>query len=136
MDWNAAHPFAFLQVFGTATKPLMRWVLPPTSRSDYDYTTSEPNTPKVFAFDAGFRAPLLGPDAQAGSPLGPPRRSSLAMLLAAPTNFIHDAWRAFDDAYMRPVFGGRGFVPYNSDILTNAEDDAAYPFHSPFRPSF
>ncbi|KAG0582840.1 hypothetical protein M758_3G092200 [Ceratodon purpureus] len=125
-----------LMVFGTATKPLMRWVLPPTSRSDYDYTTSEPNTPKVFAFDAGFRAPLLGPDAQAGSPLGPPRRSSLAMLLAAPTNFIHDAWRAFDDAYMRPVFGGRGFVPYNSDILTNAEDDAAYPFHSPFRPSF
>lgn len=125
----------FIQIFGTASKPLMRWVLPPVSKSEYDYSTSEPHTPKDPISGADFHVPLLGSGPLTGSPLGPPR-SSLAMLLAAPTNFIHDAWRAFDDAYMRPVFGGRGFVPYHSDTLTNAENDAAYPFHSPFRPSF
>ncbi|XP_024389243.1 sodium/hydrogen exchanger 1 isoform X2 [Physcomitrium patens] len=119
-----------LTVFGTATKPLMHWVLLPTSRSELG--ESEPNTPKDFAF-ADFHVPLLlGSSQQTGSPHPGPRRSSLAVLLSAPSNIIHDGWRSFDDGYMRPLFGGRGFVPYNTDVLTNAEDDAAYPFHSPF----
>lgn len=116
-----------LMVFGTATKPLMRCVLPPTSKSEY--LESEPHTPKDFSF-SDFHVPLLlGSNQLSGSPRPVARRSSLVMLLSAPTNVIHDAWRAFDDAYMRPLFGGRGFVPYNSDPLTNAEDDVAYPCH-------
>ncbi|MCO5613146.1 hypothetical protein L7F22_067422 [Adiantum nelumboides] len=33
--------------------------------------------------------------------------SSLHMLLRAPTSTVHYFWRKFDDAYMRPMFGGR-----------------------------
>lgn len=40
------------------------------------------------------------------------RPSSLRMLLTRPTRTVHYYWRKFDDAFMRPVFGGRGFVPY------------------------
>lgn len=28
-----------------------------------------------------------------------------------PTTTVHYFWRKFDDKFMRPVFGGRGFVP-------------------------
>lgn len=41
---------------------------------------------------------------------GLPRPQSLGMLLTAPRSKIHHVWRKFDDAYMRPTFGGRGFV--------------------------
>lgn len=43
---------------------------------------------------------------------GPLRPSSLRMLLTKPTRTVHYYWRKFDDAFMRPVFGGRGFVPF------------------------
>uniref|UniRef100_A0A9I9DBD6 Cation/H+ exchanger transmembrane domain-containing protein n=1 Tax=Cucumis melo TaxID=3656 RepID=A0A9I9DBD6_CUCME len=41
-----------------------------------------------------------------------PRPTSLRMLLTTPTRSVHYYWRMFDDRYMRPVFGGRGFVPF------------------------
>lgn len=41
-----------------------------------------------------------------------PRPSSLRMLLRKPTHTVHYYWRKFDDCFMRPVFGGRGFVPF------------------------
>lgn len=37
--------------------------------------------------------------------------SSLRSLLATPTRSVHRFWRRFDDTFMRPMFGGRGFVP-------------------------
>lgn len=37
--------------------------------------------------------------------------SSIRDLLTTPTHTVHRLWRKFDDAVMRPVFGGRGFVP-------------------------
>lgn len=40
------------------------------------------------------------------------RPSSLRMLLSKPTHTVHYYWRKFDNAFMRPVFGGRGFVPF------------------------
>lgn len=40
------------------------------------------------------------------------RPGSLRMLLNAPTHTVHHYWRKFDDSFMRPVFGGRGFVPF------------------------
>jgi len=37
---------------------------------------------------------------------------SLRLLWTTPTYTVHRLWRKFDDTFMRPVFGGRGFVPY------------------------
>ncbi|RWW43694.1 hypothetical protein BHE74_00050613 [Ensete ventricosum] len=34
------------------------------------------------------------------------------MILTAPSRSVHHYWRKFDDKFMRPVFGGRGFVPF------------------------
>lgn len=41
-----------------------------------------------------------------------PRPTRLGMLLSKPTHTVHHYWRKFDDAFMRPMFGGRGFVPF------------------------
>ncbi|GFZ14051.1 Na+/H+ exchanger 1 [Actinidia rufa] len=41
-----------------------------------------------------------------------PRPTSLRTLLSTPSHTVHYYWRKFDNAFMRPVFGGRGFVPF------------------------
>ncbi|PIM98976.1 Sodium/hydrogen exchanger protein [Handroanthus impetiginosus] len=93
-------------VFGIFTKHLLRLLLPP---SDFNDPTipSEPSTPPSMTM------PLLANEQDPGEdPMGSrniPRRHSLRMLLTTPTNTVHYYWRKFDDAYMRPVFGGRGF---------------------------
>ncbi|XP_042422112.1 sodium/hydrogen exchanger 2-like [Zingiber officinale] len=97
-------------VFGLMTKPLIYFLLPPNSK---DLTrslsvSSEPSSPKSFL------VPLLGngpgSEVEAAQHILPP--TSLRMLLTRPTRSVHHYWRRFDDAFMRPVFGGRGFVPY------------------------
>ncbi|GKV39033.1 hypothetical protein SLEP1_g46865 [Rubroshorea leprosula] len=72
--------------------------------------SSEPSTPKSLTL------PLLNnePDSEAnhqgnGSVHRP---TSLRMLLSTPSHTVHYYWRKFDNAFMRPVFGGRGFTPY------------------------
>ncbi|KAL7172231.1 hypothetical protein ACSBR2_031847 [Camellia fascicularis] len=93
-------------VFGMLTKPLVRFLLPPTHSSNI--ISSEPSSPKSLTL------PLLGnkqdPEADAGNH-DVPRPTSLRMLLSTPTNTVHYYWRKFDDSFMRPMFGGRGFVP-------------------------
>nr|GEY91794.1 sodium/hydrogen exchanger 2-like [Tanacetum cinerariifolium] len=99
-------------VFGLITKPLVRLLLPP-SKGDMSMSrmaSTEPTSPNAFI------VPLLGnnrdPEAasvQNGSVLHP---SSLRVFLSTPSHTVHYYWRKFDDAFMRPVFGGRGFVPY------------------------
>ncbi|MBA0856900.1 hypothetical protein Goshw_004663 [Gossypium schwendimanii] len=95
-------------VFGLMTKPLVRLLLP----SPKHLTTtlsSEPSTPKSFI------VPLIGnegePEADQNN-RNARRPTSLRMLLTTPSNTVHYYWRKFDDAFMRPVFGGRGFVPF------------------------
>jgi len=39
-----------------------------------------------------------------------------------PTTTVHYFWRKFDDKFMRPVFGGRGFVPVVPGSLHVEED--------------
>ncbi|KAG5559974.1 hypothetical protein RHGRI_003310 [Rhododendron griersonianum] len=92
-------------VFGLLTKPLVR-VLLPSPKQLSRALSSEPTTPKSFI------VPLLSNGQDSEVDLAPhvPRPSSLRMLLAAPTRSVHYYWRKFDDAFMRPVFGGRGFV--------------------------
>lgn len=48
-----------------------------------------------------------------------PHRTSLNMLLSSPSSTVHHYWRMFDDAFMRPMFGGRGFVPQAPNSLND-----------------
>uniref|UniRef100_A0A5B7BUW5 Sodium/hydrogen exchanger n=1 Tax=Davidia involucrata TaxID=16924 RepID=A0A5B7BUW5_DAVIN len=95
-------------VFGLMTKPLIRCLLPPPKQSS-STVSSEPDTPKSVT------VPLLGAGQDSEVDLdghNVPRPSSLRILLSAPTHTVHRYWRKFDDSFMRPMFGGRGFVPY------------------------
>lgn len=97
-----------MQVFGLLTKPLIR-VLLPSPKYLMRMLSSEPSTPKSFI------VPLLGNGHESEadqSNQNVPRPTSLRMLLSTPSHTVHYYWRKFDNAFMRPVFGGRGFVPY------------------------
>ncbi|KAF1861200.1 hypothetical protein Lal_00000619 [Lupinus albus] len=96
-------------VFGLMTKPLIRLLLP---RGPPKGTTSmistDPPTPKSVTI------PLLGSAQESEADIGGHeihRPGSLRALLSTPTHTVHRFWRKFDNAFMRPVFGGRGFVP-------------------------
>ncbi|CAK8572397.1 unnamed protein product [Lathyrus sativus] len=94
-------------VFGLLTKPLIRLLLP-HSKVTTSMTTTETSTPKSFI------VPLLGNSRDSEADLEGHeihRPNSLRALLATPTHTVHRLWRKFDDSFMRPVFGGRGFVP-------------------------
>ncbi|GMN46487.1 hypothetical protein TIFTF001_015675 [Ficus carica] len=95
-------------VFGLMTKPIVRIFLP--SSKHISALSSEPSTPKSLT------TPLLSDgqedtEANAGSN-NISRPTSLRMLLSIPSHTVHHYWRKFDDSFMRPVFGGRGFVPF------------------------
>ncbi|KAJ7978050.1 Sodium/hydrogen exchanger [Quillaja saponaria] len=95
-------------VFGLMTKPLIRLLLPHQKPTTSMLLLSDPSTPKSVT------VPLLGAVQYSEADLDGhdiPRRSSLRALLSTPTHTVHRYWRKFDDAFMRPVFGGRGFVP-------------------------
>nr|ABD66754.1 Na+/H+ antiporter [Populus euphratica] len=97
-------------VFGMLTKPLISILLPhPKYQSRSLSFSSDPATPKSFT------VPLLGEGQDSLDDLGGrdiPRPSSLRALLTTPTHTVHYYWRKFDNAFMRPMFGGRGFVPF------------------------
>lgn len=84
-------------VFGMMTKPLIG-ILLPQAKYTMSMLSSEPSSPKSFT------VPLLSNDQNTPSPLG--------LFLRIPSHTVHHYWRRFDDAFMRPVFGGRGFVPF------------------------
>ncbi|PSS01479.1 Sodium/hydrogen exchanger 2 like [Actinidia chinensis var. chinensis] len=94
-------------VFGLLTKPLVRLLLPSPKHLNRTLS-SEPTTPKSFI------VPLLDNGQNSEADLGShiPRPTSLRMLLSTPAHTVHYYWRKFDNAFMRPVFGGRGFVPF------------------------
>nr|ABG89337.1 Na+/H+ antiporter [Caragana korshinskii] len=94
-------------VFGLMTKPLIRLLLPHPKATN-SMTTTESSTPKSAI------VPLLGSAQDSEADLDGHeihRPSSIRALLSTPTHTVHRLWRRFDDSFMRPVFGGRGFVP-------------------------
>lgn len=97
-------------VFGLMTKPLIRLLLP-LSQKPLNSTCSEPTTP-VSLFSSLLENSSLVENGRGGEDQTIHRPSSLRMLLLKPTHTVHHYWRKFDDSFMRPVFGGRGFVPY------------------------
>ncbi|XP_024375203.1 sodium/hydrogen exchanger 3 isoform X2 [Physcomitrium patens] len=125
-------------VFGTATKPLISWLLPPHFRSNYSDSASL--SPKA-SLDADFHIPLLMDtereelEANDRSTInqilnGLPRPQSIGMLLTAPRSTIHHVWRKFDDSYMRPTFGGRGYVRLVSRRDMDIQEDEILEDHS------
>ncbi|KAF9607453.1 hypothetical protein IFM89_035591 [Coptis chinensis] len=94
-------------VFGMMTKPIVRLMLNPPKYFN-SMMSSEPSSPKSFI------VPLLEneQESEADFSHSVPRPTSLRMLLATSSRSVHHYWRKFDDAFMRPVFGGRGFVPF------------------------
>ncbi|KAL0658503.1 hypothetical protein Bca4012_079088 [Brassica carinata] len=102
-------------VFGMLTKPLRRYLFPhqqgPTSMLSDDNN----NTPK------SIQVPLLDQDSSIEEVAGNenlPRPDSIRGFLTRPTKTVHYYWRQFDDSFMRPVFGGRGFGPFVSSSPT------------------
>ncbi|GMI84606.1 sodium hydrogen exchanger 2 [Hibiscus trionum] len=93
-------------VFGLLTKPLIRFLIPhPTVTTSMLSGTSSPKSAMT---------PFLGSARESfdDSPRGAQRPGSIRALLTTPTHTVHYYWRKFDNAFMRPVFGGRGFVPF------------------------
>ncbi|KAK8682796.1 hypothetical protein V6N13_055170 [Hibiscus sabdariffa] len=105
-------------VFGLMTKPLVR-ILLPSPKHLTRMLSSEPSTPQSFF------VPLFGNDngSEADQSNQNVRRpNSLRMLLTTPSRTVHYYWRKFDDGFMRPVFGGRGFVPFIPGSPTERND--------------
>ncbi|KAG4908562.1 hypothetical protein AAZX31_20G216000 [Glycine max] len=99
-------------VFGLLTKPLIRLLLPhtPHHKESSITITTDPSTPSPKS----VTVPLLGSAQESEVDIDGHdihRPSSIRALLSTPTHTVHRLWRKFDDAFMRPVFGGRGFVP-------------------------
>ncbi|KAK4492565.1 hypothetical protein RD792_003380 [Penstemon davidsonii] len=86
-------------VFGLLTKPLVRLLLPPSDHPNI-MNSVDPSSPKSLAL------PLLGNGLESGGG-GEDSTPSFRTLLSTPTHTVHHYWRKFDDACMRPVFGGR-----------------------------
>ncbi|XP_074310868.1 sodium/hydrogen exchanger 4 [Silene latifolia] len=80
-------------VFGFLTKPLILYLVPHTP-------PQESKTPKE-----DLTLPMLSMDESASTNLSR-AKDSLALLMERPIHIIHSYWRKFDDAYMRPTFGG------------------------------
>lgn len=97
-----------IQVFGSITKPLIEAVL---------LRHAKPMVSDVTEFQSLEELRFLflengGPSEQGQDDDSHPRRRSLRMLMTYPAISIHYMWRKFDDRFMRPVFGGRGFFPF------------------------
>ncbi|KAK7837501.1 sodium/hydrogen exchanger 2 [Quercus suber] len=104
-------------VGGLLTKPIVRFLLPQQKHSSGIISPD-------FSSSKSLNLPLLGINGQ--EPEGNistniTRPSSLRMLWTTPSHTVHCYWRKFDDAVMRPVFGGRGFVPYIPGSPTETE---------------
>lgn len=88
-------------VFGLLTKPLINLLIPPRPGNAADISSQSFLDPLLSS--------LLGSDLDIGQY---PPQTNLQLLLTIPTRSVHRVWRKFDDRFMRPMFGGRGFVPF------------------------
>ncbi|OEL35292.1 Sodium/hydrogen exchanger 2 [Dichanthelium oligosanthes] len=89
-------------VFGLLTKPLLTLLIPPrTGLNTSSLLSSQSMDPLLTS--------MMGSDFDVGQ-ISP--QYNLQYILTAPTRSVHRLWRKFDDRFMRPMFGGRGFVPF------------------------
>ncbi|TXG65634.1 hypothetical protein EZV62_006909 [Acer yangbiense] len=116
-------------VFGSITKPLIEAVMPRQVKSlNSDVTDNQSlEDLRILFLENGDSIDDQDDNGNNnGNNNQPPRRaSSLRLLISNPSTTVHYLWRKFDDKFMRPVFGGRGFVPYVPGSPTGeAEADA------------
>ncbi|KAL7083009.1 hypothetical protein ACP275_14G136200 [Erythranthe tilingii] len=97
-------------VFGSLTTYLIRLVLPP---SDFENNThsSEPRSPSSSTINIlPFLSNYTIQDLEEDDRISSRNISRLVLFLSSPYNSVHYYWRKFDNAFMRRVFGGRGFT--------------------------
>ncbi|KAL6210446.1 hypothetical protein ACLB2K_015678 [Fragaria x ananassa] len=95
-------------VCGVLTKPLVRFLSPQQHKQSTNNMSSELSSEMSLVLPVLTNREDQKQDSMSGSDPHP----NLRMLLTRPTRSVHYYWRMFDDAFMRPVFGGRGFVPH------------------------
>ncbi|KAH7429675.1 hypothetical protein KP509_09G061100 [Ceratopteris richardii] len=96
-------------VFGIANKPLTQWLFP-KSMTLIPNDMLEPHSPKD-ATRTDLQVPLLtNADHEHSVHNGITTRTSLFPSVGAPHCTIHHLWYTFDDACMRPIFGGQGYM--------------------------
>ncbi|KAH7543122.1 hypothetical protein FEM48_Zijuj02G0149700 [Ziziphus jujuba var. spinosa] len=98
-------------VFGSITKPLIQAVMLRNAKPATSDATDIPSLEdlRLLFIENGDDQSEQDRDEETS---GVPKRSSLRLLMSHPTTTVHYFWRKFDDKFMRPVFGGRGFVPF------------------------
>ncbi|XP_042518558.1 sodium/hydrogen exchanger 1-like [Macadamia integrifolia] len=105
-------------VFGSITKPLIEALL--FQHSKQSNTDASENQSSEELHISLLENGLLPSEEGGHGTLT--RRSSLSLLISYPTSTVHYFWRKFDDRFMRPMFGGRGFVPFVPSSPTGAEE--------------
>ncbi|GFQ05427.1 sodium/hydrogen exchanger 4 [Phtheirospermum japonicum] len=91
-------------VFGFLTKPLISYLLPHNNNSNSNNNTNKlVREPTISIEDMNL--PLLSFEESASTNLHR-AKDGLSRLMERPVYTIHSFWRRFDDAYMRPTFGG------------------------------
>ncbi|EPS66202.1 sodium/hydrogen exchanger, partial [Genlisea aurea] len=86
-------------VFGVLTKPLVTYLIPHSRRN-----RNISREPSGASLDE-LNLPLISIEESAATNFLRAKQS-FSMLIGAPVHTIHSFWRRFDDAYMRPLFGG------------------------------
>ncbi|GMG99691.1 hypothetical protein Nepgr_001531 [Nepenthes gracilis] len=102
-------------VFGSVTKPLIEALLGRNAVSAVSDATDIPSLEDL-------RLLFLETEGQSEEVNHQRKGSKFRFLISHPTWTAHHLWRKFDDKFMRPVFGGRGFVPYEPGSPTGAAD--------------
>ncbi|KAL7602688.1 hypothetical protein Lser_V15G27360 [Lactuca serriola] len=97
-------------VFGLLTKPIVKFLFPGSSSHVDESQAWSPKSIMMPLMGSGDRNVVVVEEEETGG--GEDETSNLKRLFSNPTNTIHYYWRKFDDAFMRPLFGGRGFVSY------------------------
>lgn len=95
--------FVNVQAFGSITNPLIQVTL--FRRSRPVAAAAEMDPPSLEDIRLLF---LENREADEGG--SNPRRSNVGLIIRHPTSAAHYFWRRFDDRFMRPIFGGRGFM--------------------------
>lgn len=109
-------------VFGSVTKPLIEAVL---LRNAKPMVSDATDSPSLEDLRLMFLENGDDPSDEGGSNQTVRKKSSLRLLMANPTSTAHYFWRKFDDRFMRPVFGGRGFVPFVPGSPTGAAEETS-----------
>ena len=102
-------------MLGSITKPLIEAMPLRNAKPAHSKATNIPSLDdlQILFLENG------DPSDKGGSNEPAHRKGSLSLLISNPTSTVHYFWRKFDDKFMRPIFGGWGFVPFVPSSLTS-----------------